>query len=69
MPDQQNLPATAPQFNVPPSTPTIGALLGGTIGTLVAGAVPAIAPIAQVVFPTLFAWLFHVMHARLGTPE
>lgn len=62
----------APQVAVPSSTPTLGAIVGGILSNAVAmkvGADPVTQAAASTVVTSLFAWLFHFAHAKLGTPE
>lgn len=60
------------QVNVPASTPTIGAVLGGIVAGAVAAKNPNNAEVtyaATTVIPAFIAWLFHFAHSKLGTPE
>lgn len=60
------------QVVVPATTPTLGALLGAVASSAVAmhvGADPMTQAAATTVTSTVFAWLFHFLHQKFGTPE
>lgn len=63
---------TSSQVNVPASTPTLGAIVGGVVSNAVAmkvGADPLTQAAASTVVSSILAWLFHFAHSKLGTPE
>ena len=67
-----NSPLREPQVNVPATTPTVGAAIGGVLGAILVPAAASVGIPPVVVAPilaTFGAWLAHILHSKLGTPE
>lgn len=57
--------------NVPASTTTVGAILGGILASTLAPHIqdPLGAGAVTAAITGLMTWLFHLAHTKLGTPE
>ncbi len=66
-----NTPPPPKSVNVPSSTTTIGAILGGILAATLAPHIqdPVGADAISGAITGLMTWLFHLAHSKIGTPE